>query len=55
MQDRKSSVRERMVEQKVRLEGQREAREDVAAALDAKLATVPRALHRLHKRGRDVA
>ena len=47
-------MKERMREQQVREDGQRKRREEAAAALEAKLETVPRALHRLHKRGRDL-
>ena len=51
LQDRKADVKERMREQKVQHEKQREARAEAAAALQEKLKSVPRALHRLHKRG----
>jgi hypothetical protein len=54
VQERKAGVKERMREQKVLQEGQREKRAEAAAALEEKLKKVPRALHRLHKRGRDV-
>lgn len=51
VQDRKADVKERMREQKVQHDKQREARAEAKAALEEKLKSVPRALHRLHKRG----
>ena len=53
LQERKGNVKERMREQHVYQEGQRHKREEAATALQEKLKSVPRALHRLHKRGRD--
>lgn len=51
VQERKGDVKERMREQKVLQDAQRERRAEANAALEKKLESVPRALHRLHKHG----
>ena len=43
-----------MREQQLRHETQQAKRAEAAAALTAKLQAVPRALHRLHKRAKDL-
>jgi hypothetical protein len=48
MQDRKLEVKDRMNEQKALLQKQKA---EAQVALEAKLKSVPRALHRLHKQG----
>ena len=53
MQERKGEVKDRMREQQLRHETQEQRRADTDAALAIKLQSVPRALHRLHKRVKD--
>ena len=48
LQDRKAAVRNRMREQK---DTQQSKKVEADAVLDEKLKSIPRALHRLHKRG----